>query len=38
MNGETTVDIHDGRFASGAIALQYASGVVKFRKLSIKPM
>ena len=38
MNGETTVDIHNDRFASGAVALQYASGVVKFRKVSIKPI
>jgi len=38
MNGETTVDIHNDRFASGAIALQYGSGVVKFRKVAIKPI
>lgn len=38
MNGETTVDIHNDRFASGNIALQYGGGVVKFRKVSIKPI
>lgn len=38
MNGETTVDIHNDRFASGTIALQYGSGVVKFRKVAIKPI
>lgn len=38
MNGETTVDIRNDRFASGAIALQYGGGVVKFRNVSIKPM
>ena len=38
MNGQQTVDIQDGKFASGPITLQYAGGVIKFRKVSIKPL
>ena len=28
----------DSKFARGPIALQYAAGVVKFRKVQIKPL
>jgi Domain of Unknown Function (DUF1080) len=39
LNGVRTVDgARDSRLASGPIALQYAAGVVKFRKLEIKPL
>ena len=38
LNGEKTVDIEDSKFADGPIALQYGSGVVKFRKVQIKPL
>jgi hypothetical protein len=38
LNGTTTVDIQDGKFASGPLALQYGAGVVKFRKVEIKPL
>jgi len=38
MNGQQTVDIHDSKFASGPITLQYAGGVIKFRKVAIKPL
>jgi hypothetical protein len=39
LNGIRTVDdAHDNKFASGRIALQYGAGVVKFRKLEIKPL
>lgn len=38
LNGVRTVDVHDSKFASGPIALQYAAGVVKFRKVQIKPL
>jgi len=38
LNGEKTVDgAQDSKFTSGRIALQYGKGVVKFRKIEIKP-
>ncbi len=38
MNGAVTVDVQDSKFADGVIALQSAGGVVKFKKLQIKPI
>jgi len=38
LNGARTVDVEDSKFASGPIALQYAAGVMKFRKVQIKPL
>lgn len=39
MNGVVTVaDGQDSKFAEGFIALQSAGGIVKFRKLQIKPL
>jgi Domain of Unknown Function (DUF1080) len=38
LNGTKTVDIQDSKFASGLVALQYGSGVVKFRKVEIRPL
>ncbi len=39
LNGTRTVDgVQDSKHASGPIALQYAAGVVKFRKVEIKPL
>ena len=38
LNGQKTVDVQDSKHASGQIALQYGSGVVKFRKVQIKPL
>jgi hypothetical protein len=38
MNGAVTVDVTDGKFADGPIALQSAGGTIKFRKLEIKPI
>ncbi len=38
LNGVKTVDVHDKKFSSGHIALQYAAGVVKFRKVEIKEL
>ncbi|MEO8187143.1 MAG: DUF1080 domain-containing protein [Burkholderiaceae bacterium] len=35
LNGVVTADIQDSKLASGPIALQYAAGVVKFRKVQI---
>jgi len=39
LNGTKTVDgAEDSKLATGRIALQYAAGVVKFRKVQIKPI
>jgi len=38
LNGIRTVEAEDTKFASGPIALQWARGVVKFRKMQIKPL
>ena len=39
FNGVVTVNnVQDSKFASGPIALQYGGGVVKFRKVEIKPL
>jgi hypothetical protein len=38
LNGVQTVDVQDGKFARGPIALQWGRGVVKFRKVQIKPL
>jgi hypothetical protein len=38
LNGQKTVDLHNGMFAEGPIALQHGSGVIKFRKVAIKPL
>jgi len=38
LNGIQTVDVQDCEFASGPIALQWGRGVVKFRKVQIKPL
>jgi len=38
LNGVKTVDIEDSSHASGPIALQYGAGVVKFRRVEIKPL
>src|SRR4051794_40595875 len=38
LNGEKTADVDDSKHAAGPIALQYGSGVVKFRKGQIKPL
>jgi hypothetical protein len=36
LNGEKTADVQDSKHLGGSFALQYGSGVVKFRKLQIK--
>jgi Domain of Unknown Function (DUF1080) len=38
LNGQKTADVQDSKHASGPFALQYGSGVVKFRKVQIKPL
>lgn len=36
LNGVKTAEARDSKLASGPVALQYAGGVVKFRKVQIK--
>ncbi len=38
LNGVQTVKVNDSKLASGPIALQYAAGTVKFRKVQIRPL
>ena len=38
LNGTKTVDVEDSKFASGPVALQWGRGVIKFRKVEIKPL
>lgn len=38
LNGVTTVDAEDGKYAEGRIALQHAAGLVKFRKVRIRSL
>jgi hypothetical protein len=38
LNGQKTVELHNGLFVEGPITLQHGSGVMKFRKVAIKPL
>lgn len=38
LNGKKTVDLHNGLFVEGPITLQHGAGVIKFRKVAIKPL
>ena len=38
LNGKKTVELHNGLFAEGPFTLQHGSGVIKFRKVAIKPL
>jgi hypothetical protein len=38
LNGVKTVDVEDGKLASGPFALQWGRGTIKFRKVEIKPL
>ena len=38
LNGVKTVDLQDSKFAKGPFALQYGGGVVKFRKVQVRPL
>ena len=38
LNGQKTVELHNGLFAEGVITLQHGEGVIKFRKVAIKPL
>lgn len=38
LNGVKTAELHHDQFANGPIALQHGSGVIKFRKVQIRPL
>ncbi len=38
LNGVRTVDVEDSKFTGGPIALQWGKGVIKFRKVRIRPL
>lgn len=38
FNGETTVDVKNGKWKSGPVALQSAAGTIRFRKVQIRPL
>jgi hypothetical protein len=38
LNGKETVKLRNGLWAEGPITLQHGSGVIKFRKVAIKPL
>jgi len=38
LNGQKTADVQDSKHLSGPFGLQYGSGVVKFRKVQIRPL
>lgn len=38
LNGQQTSQLHNNLFSEGPITLQHGSGVIKFRKVAIKPL
>ncbi len=38
MNGAVTADIEDKSFAQGPFTLQYGSGIIKWRKVMVRPL
>jgi hypothetical protein len=38
LNGKKTAELNNGLFAEGPITLQHGDGVIKFRKVAIKPL
>jgi Domain of Unknown Function (DUF1080) len=38
MNGQKTAELNNGLFAEGPFTLQHGQGVIKFRKVAIKPL
>lgn len=38
LNGQQTTQLHNGLFEEGFLTLQQGSGVIKFRKVAIKPL
>ena len=38
LNGQKTADVRSGMFEEGHLTLQYGAGVIKFRKVAVKPL
>jgi hypothetical protein len=38
LNGVKTVDVEDAKFAEGPLAIQRTAGVVRFRKVAVRPL
>jgi hypothetical protein len=38
LNGQKTADLHNGMFVEGVLTLQHGAGVIKFRKVAVKPL
>jgi hypothetical protein len=38
LNGQKTAELHNGLFAEGPFTLQHGDGVIKFRKVAVKPL
>jgi len=38
LNGQKTVELHNGVFPEGPFTLQHGEGVIKFRKVAVKPL
>jgi hypothetical protein len=38
LNGKKTAELHNGLFSEGSFALQHGEGVIKFRKIAVKPL
>jgi len=38
LNGQKTAELNNGLFTEGPITLQHGAGVIKFRKVAIKPL
>jgi 3-keto-disaccharide hydrolase len=38
LNGSKTAEVQDSKYARGPITIQYSAGVVKIRKVEIKPL
>jgi hypothetical protein len=38
LNGQKTAELQNGLFAEGPLTLQHGAGVIKFRKVAIKPL
>jgi hypothetical protein len=38
LNGQKTVELHNGLFTEGPFTLQHGDGVIKFRKVAVKPL
>ncbi|MBI4251675.1 MAG: DUF1080 domain-containing protein [Candidatus Tectomicrobia bacterium] len=38
LNGKKTAELHNGLFVEGPFTLQHGAGVIKFRKVAVKPL